>query len=266
MFQMLHWKIFRGELRILRVNMNLVLPISSPSKFFNIKDYFYPPPLIEVMGRPIIQHVVENITSNLLINKIIYIVRDDECEAYSLDSTLRLLSPVNSEIIKLRGDTRGALCSVLLAIDHINNSNALIIANADQIFQQPIADSVSKFTDSDFDAACLTFQSVHPRWSYIREDECGNVIETAEKRPISKNAIAGFYMYKKGSDFIRHGMSAIRRGPNFGDSFYVSPVFNEFILSGQSVGHFPIPNGSYFSFYSPQKIEEYEISIGSARS
>lgn len=246
--------------------MNLLLPISAHSKFFDINEYCYPPPLIEVMGRPIIQHVVENITSNLLINKIIYIVKQNECEAFNLDSTLNLLSPIKSEIIKLRGDTRGALCSTLLAIAHINNAEALFIANADQIFRQSIVEYVENFLKSQFDAACLTFQSVHPRWSYVKGDIFGNVIETAEKRPISKNAIAGFYMYKKGSDFVRHGMSAIKRGPNFRDSFYISPVFNEFLLSGQSVGHYPIPNEAFFSFYSPQKIEEFEIIGGRVRS
>jgi len=100
--------------------MNLIIPIASNSKFFSIEEYGYPKPLIEIMGKPMIQHVIENLTQNKLFKKIIFIVKQDECDKYHLDNTLNLLSPIKSEIIKLRADTQGALCSVLLAVEHIN--------------------------------------------------------------------------------------------------------------------------------------------------
>ena len=37
-------------------------------------------------------------------------------------------------------------------------------------------------------------------------------------------------------------------------------VFNEFILAGKKVGHYPVENAKYHSFYSPQKIEEFEVA------
>ena len=242
--------------------MNLVIPIASNSKFFNIEDYGYPKALIEIMGKPMIQHVIENLTYGVDFNKIIFIVKQDECDKYHLDNTLNLLSPIKPEIIKLRSDTAGALCSVLLAVEHINSEEILVIANADQIFDGGIFSQLQNFRSSDLDAACLTFNSVHPRWSYVRLDPKNRVIETAEKRPISKYAIAGFYMYKHGSEFVSHGMNSIKHGSSVDGKYYISPVFNEFVLSNQKIGYFEIPNESYHTFYSPQKIEEYESQHG----
>ena len=241
--------------------MNLVIPIASNSKFFNIEEYFYPKPLIEILGKPMIQHVIENLTKGTRFKNIIFVVRQDECDKYHLDNTLNLLSP-KPIIIKLRADTQGALCSVLLAIEHINNEEPLIISNADQIFNLAVSDKIKEFTASPFDAACLTINSVHPRWSYVRTDANGAVVETAEKRPISHHAIAGLYFYKRGADFVEYGMNSIRHGASVDGSYFISPVFNEFILAGKKVGHFQVPNDAYHTFYSPKKIEEYEARFG----
>ena len=241
--------------------MNLVIPIASSSKFFNIEEYGYPKPLIEIMGMPMIEHVIKNITHGNSFKKIIFIVQQDECDRFHLDSSLNLLSPIKPEIIKLRSDTQGALCSILLSIEHINNDQPLLISNADQIFDRGIANYVERFNISDLDAACLTFSSVHPRWSYVKESDAGLVIETAEKRPISKHAIDGIYFYKKGFDFIQNSMTSIKRGASIDGKYFIAPVFNEYVLSGKRVGHYAVPNEHYHTFYSPQKIEEYESSL-----
>jgi dTDP-glucose pyrophosphorylase len=241
--------------------MNLVIPIASSSQFFSLEEYGYPKPLIEIMGTPMIEHVIKNITQGNHFKKIIFIVKQDDCNRFHLDSTLNLLSPIKPEIIKLRADTQGALCSVLLAVEHINQDEPLLISNADQIFDQGIADHLQRFTASDLDAACLTFSSVHPRWSYVKTNENGLVIETAEKRPISKHSIAGVYWYKKGSDFIQSSMASIKHGSSVEGKYFISPVFNEYVLLGKKVGHHIVPNEQYHTFYSPQKIEEYESSL-----
>lgn len=241
--------------------MNLVIPIASHSNFFSLEEFGFPKPLVEIMGIPMIEHVIGNITNLNNFKKIIFIVRQDECDRFHLDKTLNLLSPIKPEIIKLRSDAQGALCSILLAIDQINNVEPLLISNADQIFDNGIKDYVDRFTASDLDAACLTFNSVHPRWSYVRTNDFGLVIEAAEKTPISRHAIAGMYLYKKGAEFIQAAMASIKRGSSVEGKYFISPVFNEYILSGKRVGYYAIPNDKYHTFYSPQKIVEYESGL-----
>ncbi|WP_114638098.1 glycosyltransferase family 2 protein [Polynucleobacter necessarius] len=241
--------------------MNLVIPIASSSKFFSLEEFGYPKPLIEIMGIPMIEHVIKNITYCNSFKKIIFILQQDECDRFHLDSTLNLLSPIKPEIIKLRADTKGALCSVLLAVEHINQNESLLISNADQIFDRGIAEHLQQFASSSLDAACLTFSSVHPRWSYVKTNGDGLVIETAEKRPISKHAIAGIYWYRKGSEFVQSGMASIKNGSCVEGKYFISPVFNEYVLSGKKVGYYAVPNEQYHTFYSPQKIEEYESSL-----
>ena len=241
--------------------MNLVLPIAAKSPFFNLDEYGYPKPLIEVCGKPMIQLVMDSLMKDNHFKKIIFLLQKDDCDRFHLDDTLSLLVPHHSEILRLRGNTKGALCSVLMAIDMINTSEPLFISNSDQIFTHDLSGDIQKFCTSPLDAACMTFNSVHPRWSYVRTLENGEVIEAAEKRPISRNAIAGFYMYKRGDEFVKFGMKSIKNSSKTDDSYYISSVFNEYILAGKKVGFYSVPPNSYHTFYSPQKINEYELNV-----
>jgi dTDP-glucose pyrophosphorylase len=238
--------------------MNLVLPIAAKSPFFSLEEYGYPKPLVEVCGRPMIDLVMESLMKSSQFKKIIFLLQEDDCKKFHLDDTLSLIVPQSLEILRLNGNTKGALCSVLMAIDAINTLEPLFISNADQIFTHGLSEYIEKFLSSTLDGACMTFNSVHPRWSYVRTIENGDVVEAAEKRPISRNAIAGFYMYKKGSEFIKFGMDSIKNSSKTGDNYYISSVFNEYILAGKKIGHYSVPNDSYHTFYSPQKINEYE--------
>lgn len=238
--------------------MILIIPIASPSKFFNLDDYGYPQYLIEIMGKPMIQHVIENLCNGNFFKKIVFIVRDEDCKRYHIDNTLKLITPIEPTIIKLKSDTMGALCSVLLAIDLIDDG-PLVISNGDQIFDDGISSYIKNFLSDNHDAGCLTFSSVHPRWSYIRADEKGFVIETAEKNPISRHAIAGIYFYKSGKIFTELAMKAIKNRASTDGKYFISSVFNEYILDGCNVVHFPIKDSSYHTFYNPQKIEEFEL-------
>jgi hypothetical protein len=74
-----------------------------------------------------IEYVIADVTQGIYFSKIIFIVRQDECQKFHLDDTLNLLSPIKPQIIQLQSDTGGALCSVLLAIEHINNDESLML-------------------------------------------------------------------------------------------------------------------------------------------
>lgn len=238
--------------------MNLILPLASHSQFFKPSEYSYTGLLAEIQGRPMIQWVIENLTKDNRFSKIIFIIQEKDSAEFHLDNTLEQLSPIKPTIIKLKYPTQGALCSVLFAIDYINSNTPLVIANADQIFEGGISRYIDIFVNEKYEAGCLTIESVHPRWSYIRKNEQGEIVQSAEKDPISKDAIAGLYMYKSGHDFVCNGISAIRNNAQLNNNYYISSVFNEYILKGKSVGNIEVLKDTYHSFYTPQKIKEFE--------
>ena len=115
-----------------------------------------------------------------------------------------------------------------------------------------------------YDGGVAIFDDVHPRWSYVRLDDTGMVIEAAEKRPISRNAVAGFYYFKRASSFFDAAKRMILKNADVGGSFFVCPTFNEMILQHKRVGVYSIQKSEYYNFNHASGIEAYKNHLREA--
>ena len=71
-------------------------------------------------------------------------------------------------------------------------------------------------------------------------------------------AIAGFYYFSNGQEFVNCAKKVIINDSRVDNHFYLSSVLNEFILENKKIIGLSIKNDLYHTFYSPQKIAEYE--------
>lgn len=236
--------------------LNIVVPMSGKTPFFDGNDFPFPKPLIEINGITMIEYVARNILELGTLANVYFMVREDYCKKYHLDDTIKLLLPENSHVIPVAFETKGALCTTLLAIDHIDTNDPLLVINSDQYLSFGFKDSVLKLFEDDFDGGCLVFQSVHPRWSYVRVQD-HQIIEAVEKRPITKHAIAGVYGFSHGSDFVKAAYSALQKDADHDGNFFLSAAINECVLLNKRLRAVEVNASQYFSFYSPQKIVEF---------
>ena len=236
--------------------MNIVILLAGPSDEFSESGHKYPKTLVEVRNRPIIEHVVDNIRPLFHENnKIIFVTRENDNTKFYLDNILQLLVP-GSSVVPVYGNTSGAAISTLLSIEKIDNSKSLLIINGDQIIDENLLELVNRLKGSD--GGTVVFKSVHPRWSYVRCDEQGYVVEAAEKKPISNLATAGFYYYKRASDFIKFAKQMIMKDAHIDNNFYVCPVFNEMILAQKKITITEIDSNKYHSLMDPEMLSIYE--------
>ena len=227
--------------------INILIPMAGENEFEG-GEYSYPKPLIEIKGKPLIELILKPFMEIKQEKRFIFVINADDSNKYSLDNVLRLIAGENVVIVELENETKGAACSALMAIEYIDNNDSLIIANSDSIINENINDSIEYFTENNVDAGVICFESVHPKWSFVRLDENDNIIETTEKRPISKNAIAGFYYYKNGNLFVEAAKTMILKDVNTHDRFFVSATLNELILNNMLLKMTEIDSDSYFQF------------------
>jgi HAD superfamily hydrolase (TIGR01509 family) len=217
-------------------NFNILIPMAGEGSRFQQAGYTFIKPMIEINEKPMIQLVVENLGFEA---NYIYVVRKEHYEKYNLKSFLNLITP-NCKIVQVDKLTEGAACTTLLAKEYINNNNPLIIANSDQFIEWNPIDFYYKMIETKADGGIVTFSASHPKWSYAKLDENNNVIEVAEKNPISNLGTVGIYYYKKGSDYVKYAEQMITKNIRVKNEFYVCPVFNEFILDGKKIKTFDV--------------------------
>ena len=216
--------------------MKVLIPMAGAGSRFEKAGYTFPKPLIEVDGKPMIQLVVENINVDA---EHIFIVQQSHYEKYNLSYLLNLISP-GCKIVKVDGVTEGAACTTLLAKEHIDNQQPLLIANSDQYVEWDSNEFLYAMQADEVDAGILTFESIHPKWSFAKIGDGGFVTEVAEKKPISNNATVGIYYWSKGSDYVTFAEQMISKNKRVNNEFYVCPVFNEAIEADKKIKIFPI--------------------------
>ena len=237
--------------------MNILIPIAGPETIFKEEENSFSKPLFDILGKPLIEHIFLNLKSNLSGKKnFIFVANESDCVDFALDFVIKMLDP-NATLIKVNNPTKGPLCSCLLAVEYINSDEELLIVNGDQLILESFDKIIKSFRDKNADGGIITFESIHPKWSYVKIDSNNVVIETSEKKPISKNASVGVYYYKTGKDFVKSAKRLIYKDINVKDSFYVSLTYNEMILENKKIMSYKIPNDNFFALDTPQAIDRF---------
>ena len=234
--------------------MNIVIPMAGSDDIFRQHGFAYAKSVIEIDGRPLVEHALGSLKP-ISGARFVFIIRKEDDLRFHLRDVLRLLDP-EAIVIRAEGETAGAACTALLAVEHIANDEELLIANADQILDFDVAGAVESLRH--LDAGTVVFDSVHPRWSFVKTDGEGLVVEAAEKRPISRNATAGLYYFRHGRFFVEAAQSMIRKSADVNGGYFVCPAFNELILLQKRIGIVRIARDQYISLATPQSVEEYE--------
>ncbi len=200
--------------------------------------YELPKPLIEIHGQPMIQYVINNLRPNQPY-RFIFLCLSEHIKKYGVDQLLKSWEP-NCEIVAVDRVTDGAACTVLLAKKFIDTDESLMIANSDQWVNVDINAYFNVIESRQLDGLIMTMWADDPKWSFVRLDESKSVTEVVEKKVISNEATVGIYNFKRGVDFVKAAENMIRKDLRVNGEFYVAPVYNELIASGQLVGYYNI--------------------------
>ena len=205
-------------------------------KRFEAAGYSFPKPLIDINGKTMIQVIIENLDFS---DEHIFICQKEHYEKYALKDLLTLISP-KCNVIQVDDITEGAACTALLAKELINNDEELIIANSDQWINWNNRHFLSFLRNNDADGGVVTFIATHPKWSFAKVNDKGEITLIAEKKPISNIATVGIYYFKRGRDFVEAAEQMIRKNIRTNNEFYIAPIYNEMIESKKKILHYPI--------------------------
>jgi beta-phosphoglucomutase-like phosphatase (HAD superfamily)/dTDP-glucose pyrophosphorylase len=212
-------------------NMNILIPMAGAGSRFSKAGYSFPKPLVEIQGKPMIQVVVENLNIDATYT---YVVQKEHYEKFNLKYMLNFITP-GCNIIVTDGVTEGAACTTLLAKEFIDKNEPLLIANSDQYIEWDSSEFFYSMSNCHCDGGILVFKNTHPKWSYVKTDSEGNVVELREKQVISDMATVGVYYWKSGSDYVKYAEQMIEQNIRVNNEFYVAPVYNQIIVDGGKI-------------------------------
>ena len=214
--------------------------------------------LVESNGEILVERFVR--ACNGLDAKLVFAVRGPDLKRFRIDSVIGLAAP-GSAIVPIAGETQGAACTALICVKHIDPEEELLILNSNEFLDIDYKAAVEGFRKAEYDAAVVTFHSIHPRYSYVLLDDDGLIVEAAEKHPISRHATAGFYWFKRGADFVAAAQAMIRQDAQVDGKFFISLVFNELVLQQKRMGVLEVDSRHYHPLKSRRQVSVYEADM-----
>jgi dTDP-glucose pyrophosphorylase len=237
--------------------VNIVIPMAGAGSRFVNAGYETPKPFIDVLGKPMIVRVMENL---FLPNaKYFLIIRRNHLAAEP-ELIKMIKEKFNVVFIQIDKLTEGAACTILYARKFINNKFPLLLANSDQIIDIDIRDYISDCNQRNLDGSIMTFvdKSRNIKWSFAKIDENGLVENVKEKVGISDYATVGLYYFNKGSDFVDSAIDMIIDNDRVNGEYYTCPVYNYLIQNGGKIGIYNINFSQMHGLGTPEDLNEFK--------
>jgi NDP-sugar pyrophosphorylase family protein len=233
--------------------INVLVPMAGEGSRFKQAGIDIPKPFISVKGKPMINYALDNVKCADYIMNFILICRREHIENYP-EHAEKLIERYDPEVLLVDKLTEGAACTTLIAKSFINKDDALFIINCDQFLEWDVKDFYQNALKVD--GCIVTLETNRADFSYARTNECGWVVETAEKKPISPHGTVGYYFWRRGADYVVAAESMIAQNIRVNNEFYVCPTYNEGIRAGLRVSIYDVKK--MWCLGTPQDVENFE--------
>jgi len=235
--------------------LNIVIPMAGTgSRFANI-GYKTLKPFIEINGKMMIESVLDGIkydNANYII-----IIRRAILEEYGKEINY-IKNKYNIKFVIIEKPTMGASCTALAAHNFINNPNSVLFCDCDNIIDNGIFHNFIDFCQtSNADGSLLTFHSDQNCFSFVKINSDNYATDIKEKEVISNNAIAGFYFFKQGSDFVNSAINIMIYNEKSKNEFYISNTFNDMIRLKKKINIYNIDEKYFYCVGTPEQVEQY---------
>lgn len=236
-----------------------LVPMAGAGSRFVQEGYRVPKPFIPIMGQPM---YVTALKSFPPADRFIFLCQKQFLERYPFEAETKRRFP-GAVIIAVDGLTEGQACTCLLAEEHLDTDEPLLISSIDYQLVYDEAAYARMAQDPTVDVAIWTFQQKSiitkdpEAFAYCRT-EGDRVVEVVEKQTISDNprldpAFTGTLYYRRARDFVRGAKTMIARNIRVNNEFYVGTSVNQLIAEGRRVVIFPVEK--FVSFGDPLELQ-----------
>jgi len=211
--------------------IQILIPMAGAGSRFKKKGFKPPKPLIDVHGKPMIAHVINNLKPEC-DHTFIFACQESHLREYSLEATLRELVP-ECQIVPISELTDGAARTCLTCEDVLDLNKPMMIANCDQWINLDINSFLQGWEEAK-QGHVMCMKAKSEKWSYIKYDDNNNPVGIVEKRAVSEDATVGVYCFRKADYFFQSARRMIELEDLTNGEYYVAPTYTHMVEMGYS--------------------------------
>jgi NDP-sugar pyrophosphorylase family protein len=237
--------------------------MSGVGKRFIDAGYKVPKPLIEVDGKPIIEHVCELFPGE---TKFTFICNAQHLAETNMREMLTSIKP-GSQIVEISNHKKGPVFAVDSISHLIDNDEEVIVNYCDFSTYWDYHDFLEHTRSRDADGAVPSYKGFHPHmlgttnYAFMRDTDQW-MLEIKEKEPFTGNrmqeyASNGTYYFKKGAYVKKYFRQLMDEDINLKGEYYVSLIYNLLVADNLKVSIYEIQH--MLQWGTPGDVEEYNM-------
>lgn len=234
--------------------MNIIIPLGGLGDRFRKEGYQMPKPLIKILGKEMILHVLDNL--KLTMNDKIHIIYNMELDGYQFKDFIGSKYTVN--MVKLNKQTEGACETILYGLNTFSFSdlqNKTVLLDGDTFYMIDILSMYRNETENA--VVCFIDEQEKPLFSYVKVRENNLISEIREKVKISPYANTGCYCFKNGSILKEYCEKIITKDVRQNGEYYTSCVIDMMLKDEYLFRAITIKNSDFKCVGTPLQLKLY---------
>ncbi|MBL4694339.1 NTP transferase domain-containing protein [Candidatus Gracilibacteria bacterium] len=244
--------------------MQVIIPMSGMGTRFLEAGYDKPKPLIEVDGKPIIDHVVNLFGSD---DEFLFICNEKHIDEFQIDEYVKSLVAKAKVFVVPSHAPKGPIYDIILASGLIDDDKPTLVNYCDFNQYWDYQDFKVFVAERELDGAVICYKGFHPHllgddfYAGCRTDEDLNLLEIKEKHSFTPNKMdtfqsSGTYYFGSGRILKKYGMRIMDEGISVNGEFYASLPYSLMIEDGLKNAVYPV---EYFCQWgTPRDLKEYQ--------
>lgn len=242
--------------------MQIIIPMSGIGKRFIDAGYKDPKPLIQVEGKPIIQHVVERFPGE---TKFIFICNEEHLQTTEMRSVLSQIAP-SGKILSIPPHKKGPVYAVSQIAEYIDDKEPAVVNYCDFSWAWDYSDFKKTVSENNCDGCVVSYKGFHPHmlhpnlYASMRDDGKNWMLEIKEKHSFTPNKMdcfqsSGTYYFRTGAVVKKYFQQLMDNKVELNGEYYVSLVYNELKKDNLNIYIYEIP--FMLQWGTPEDLEEY---------
>lgn len=233
--------------------MNIIIPLGGKGERFYKEGFTYPKPLINILNKPMIFHVIDNL--KLDYNDKVFIIYNSILDNYNFQEIIKnKYKEIN--LISVNYQTSGALETVSFGLKYIkqkSENKVCVLLDCDTFYSQDILQIIrTKKQNMVFYTKKI---SEPPIYSYINLNEDNLITNIKEKVKISCNANTGCYVFCDINELELGSKYILDNNITFNGEPYISCVISH-MLTNNFYGY-ELDKNKVFSVGTPKELNYF---------
>lgn len=241
--------------------MQIIIPMSGTGRRFIEAGYTTVKPLIEVDGKPVIEHVVGMFPGE---TRFLFICNEEHLRTTPMREILKRIAP-HGKVLSIPPHKKGPVYAVAQINEHIDDQDETIVNYCDFAKYWDYQDFLDHTRRRGADGAISAYKGFHPHmlgttnYAFIK-DEKQWIQEIREKTPFTDNrmnefASDGTYYFRSGALVKKYFARLLELGPDLNGEYYISLVYNHMLNDGLKISVYEIQH--MLQWGEPRDMEEY---------